>query len=178
MPDHVAPEQPAAAAEAVATAAKDAYPRIVATLIRVTGDWTLAEDCAQDALALALQRWPDDGVPANPGGWLMTVARNRAIDLLRRASVNAGAMVSPPSRTRRSAWPGCSTSSCRQSPRSPHYSPCSCFSTPAGTPGMTRTAICSPSTSRTADVETATGQRPCSGGPRRAPTSRGSVAHC
>lgn len=87
MPDHVAPEQPAAAAEAVATAAKDAYPRIVATLIRVTGDWTLAEDCAQDALALALQRWPDDGVPANPGGWLMTVARNRAIDLLRRASV-------------------------------------------------------------------------------------------
>jgi RNA polymerase sigma-70 factor (ECF subfamily) len=74
-------------ADAVADAAAASYPRIVAALIRVTGDWTLAEDCAQDALALALQRWPTDGVPANPGGWLMTVARNRAVDLLRRASV-------------------------------------------------------------------------------------------
>jgi RNA polymerase sigma-70 factor (ECF subfamily) len=79
--------RPAAAASAVAAAGADSYPRIVAALIRVTGDWTLAEDCAQEALTLALERWPDDGVPANPGGWLMTVARNRAIDLLRRASV-------------------------------------------------------------------------------------------
>lgn len=77
----------AATADAVAAASADAYPRIVATLIRVTGDWTLAEDCAQEALALALQRWPQEGVPGNPGGWLMTVARNRAIDVLRRASV-------------------------------------------------------------------------------------------
>jgi RNA polymerase sigma-70 factor (ECF subfamily) len=77
----------AAAAQAAATAAADGYPRIVAALIRVTGDWTLAEDCAQEALALALARWPGDGVPANPGGWLMTVARNRALDVLRRASV-------------------------------------------------------------------------------------------
>lgn len=67
--------------------AADAYARIVATLIRVTGDWTLAEDCAQEALARAVQRWPEDGVPPNPGGWLMTVARNRAIDTLRRASL-------------------------------------------------------------------------------------------
>jgi RNA polymerase sigma-70 factor (ECF subfamily) len=74
-------------AAAVAAAASDAYPRIVATLIRVTGDWTLAEDCAQDALAAALERWPRDGVPDNPGGWLMTVARNRAVDVLRRAAV-------------------------------------------------------------------------------------------
>jgi RNA polymerase sigma-70 factor (ECF subfamily) len=59
----------------------------VATLIRVTGDWTLAEDCAQEALAAALEKWPVDGIPANPGGWLMTVARNRALDVLRRASV-------------------------------------------------------------------------------------------
>ncbi|NRQ39520.1 sigma-70 family RNA polymerase sigma factor [Nonomuraea sp. NN258] len=66
--------------------AADAYPRIVAALIRVTGDWTLAEDCAQEALALAVQRWPAEGEPDNPGGWLMTVARNRAIDTLRRAS--------------------------------------------------------------------------------------------
>ncbi|MEY9964750.1 RNA polymerase sigma-70 factor (ECF subfamily) [Streptacidiphilus sp. MAP12-16] len=77
----------AAAAQLAAATAADAYPRIVAALIRVTGDWTLAEDCAQEALALALARWPGDGVPANPGGWLMTVARNRALDFLRRASV-------------------------------------------------------------------------------------------
>jgi len=71
----------------VAEAGSQGYARIVAALIRVTGDWTLAEDCAQEALAQALERWPADGVPANPGGWLMTVARNRAIDVLRRASV-------------------------------------------------------------------------------------------
>jgi RNA polymerase sigma-70 factor (ECF subfamily) len=76
-------------AEAVAAAGRDSYGRIVATLIRVTGDWTLAEDCAQEALASALERWPRDGVPANPGGWLMTVARNRAVDVLRRAAVES-----------------------------------------------------------------------------------------
>ncbi|MGW5666523.1 RNA polymerase sigma factor [Micromonospora sp. NPDC003776] len=75
------------AAGAVAAAGTEAYPRIVAALIRVTGDWTLAEDCAQEALAAALERWPRDGVPDNPGGWLMTVARNRAVDVLRRAAV-------------------------------------------------------------------------------------------
>ena len=75
------------AQRAVAEAGAEGYGRIVAALIRVTGDWTLAEDCAQEALALALEKWPADGVPTNPGGWLMTVARNRAIDVLRRASV-------------------------------------------------------------------------------------------
>ncbi|MEV4016289.1 sigma-70 family RNA polymerase sigma factor [Nonomuraea angiospora] len=74
-------------AEAVAAVGADSYTRIVATLIRVTGDWTLAEDSAQEALAQALESWPRDGVPDNPGGWLMTVARNRATDVLRRASV-------------------------------------------------------------------------------------------
>lgn len=77
----------AAAADVVTVAAAEAYPRIVAALIRVTGDWTLAEDCAQEALAQALVRWPGDGVPGNPGGWLMTVARNRALDAIRRASI-------------------------------------------------------------------------------------------
>jgi RNA polymerase sigma-70 factor (ECF subfamily) len=75
------------ARSAAAQAAADAYPRIVAALIRITGDWSLAEDCAQEALTLALARWPTAGVPANPGGWLMTVARNRAVDVLRRASL-------------------------------------------------------------------------------------------
>ena len=74
-------------AEVVAAETRDSYARIVAALIRVTGDWTLAEDCAQEALTAALERWPSDGVPANPGGWLMTVARNRAVDVLRRATV-------------------------------------------------------------------------------------------
>jgi RNA polymerase sigma-70 factor (ECF subfamily) len=74
-------------APALDAATRESYGRIVATLIRITGDWDLAEDCAQEALAAALERWPADGVPANPGGWLMTVARNRAIDVLRRAAV-------------------------------------------------------------------------------------------
>ncbi len=74
-------------AEAVAAAGRDSYARIVATLIRVTGDWALAEDCAQEALAAALEKWPRDGVPRKPGGWLLTVARNRAIDVLRRSAV-------------------------------------------------------------------------------------------
>ena len=57
----------------------------MATLIRYAGDWDLAEECAQDAFERALQRWPQDGVPDNPGAWLTSVARNRATDRLRRA---------------------------------------------------------------------------------------------
>ncbi|PRY19448.1 RNA polymerase sigma factor [Pseudosporangium ferrugineum] len=74
-------------AAAVAAAGVESRARIVAALIRVTGDWQLAEDCAQEALAAALERWPAGGVPDNPGGWLATVARNRALDALRRANV-------------------------------------------------------------------------------------------
>ncbi|MGH8826007.1 MAG: sigma factor, partial [Jiangellaceae bacterium] len=59
--------------------------RIVATLIRVTGDWDLAEDALGDAAERALQRWRADGVPDNPAAWLTTTARRRAIDLIRRA---------------------------------------------------------------------------------------------
>jgi len=55
----------------------------------VTGDWDVAEECAQDAFALALERWPRDGVPRKPGAWLTTTARNRAIDRLRRAAAGA-----------------------------------------------------------------------------------------
>ncbi|HWS44400.1 MAG TPA: sigma-70 family RNA polymerase sigma factor, partial [Acidimicrobiia bacterium] len=69
---------------AVADAFRDEWGRIVATLIRSTGDWDLAEECAQDAFARALERWPRDGVPRNPGAWLTTTARNRALDRLRR----------------------------------------------------------------------------------------------
>jgi RNA polymerase sigma-70 factor, ECF subfamily len=59
--------------------------RIVASLIRTTGDWDLAEDAVEDAAERALLRWPSDGVPDNPAAWLTTTARRRAIDLLRRA---------------------------------------------------------------------------------------------
>jgi RNA polymerase sigma-70 factor (ECF subfamily) len=55
----------------------------VAALIRRTRDWDLAEDCAQQAFAEAARRWPGEGVPRQPGAWLVTVARNRAIDRLR-----------------------------------------------------------------------------------------------
>ena len=60
--------------------------RSVATLIRIFGDIDLAEDAVQEAFALALRKWPDDGLPPNPGGWITTTARNRAIDHLRRES--------------------------------------------------------------------------------------------
>ncbi len=74
---------------AVDAAFRDEWGRIVATLIRTTGDWDLAEECAQDAFAMALQRWPKDGIPGRPGAWLTTAARNRAIDVLRRKTVGA-----------------------------------------------------------------------------------------
>ena len=74
---------------AVAAAFRDEWGRVVATLIRVTGNWDLAEECAQDAFEQALQRWPRDGVPNRPGAWLTTTARNRAIDRLRREAVGA-----------------------------------------------------------------------------------------
>jgi RNA polymerase sigma-70 factor (ECF subfamily) len=60
--------------------------RITATLIRVTGDWSLAEDCVQDAFARAFVDWPERGIPRNPGAWLTTVAKNRAIDRMRSAA--------------------------------------------------------------------------------------------
>ena len=58
--------------------------RSVATLIRVVGDIDLAEDAVQEAFAVALRRWPADGLPPNPGGWITTTARNRVLDRLRR----------------------------------------------------------------------------------------------
>jgi RNA polymerase sigma-70 factor (ECF subfamily) len=69
---------------ALAAAFRDEWGRVVATLIRITHDWDLAEECAQDAFTRALERWPRDGVPRNPGAWLTTTARNRALDRLRR----------------------------------------------------------------------------------------------
>jgi len=75
--------------DAVGEAFRAEWGRIVATLIRLTGDWDLAEECAQDAFAQALVRWPADGVPERPGAWLTTTARNRALDRMRRRAAEA-----------------------------------------------------------------------------------------
>jgi RNA polymerase sigma-70 factor (ECF subfamily) len=74
---------------AIAEVFRDQWGRIVATLIGATGDWDLAEECAQDAFARALTAWPRDGVPSRPGAWLTTTARNRAVDVLRRRANEA-----------------------------------------------------------------------------------------
>lgn len=58
--------------------------RVIAAIAAVVRDVGLAEELAQDALVAALQRWPHDGVPANPGAWLVTVGKRRAVDALRR----------------------------------------------------------------------------------------------
>src|SRR5437773_10022387 len=62
-------------------------PRLIAGLARIVRDVGLAEDLAQDALVAALERWPESGVPDNPGAWLMATAKHRAIDQLRRKSL-------------------------------------------------------------------------------------------
>ena len=94
----------------VATAFQESWGQIVATLIGMTGDWDLAEECAQDAFAAALEAWPRKGAPDMPGAWLTSVARNRATDVLRRRALGAAKLtevavnsrdgdVEPPGRT-------------------------------------------------------------------------------
>ena len=58
--------------------------RLVGALVRILGDWDLAEELVQDAAVAAVEHWPADGIPRNPGAWLMTTARRRAVDRLRR----------------------------------------------------------------------------------------------
>ena len=78
-----------------ASASPDIYPaieavwriesaKIIARLARLVGDIELAEDLAQDALVIALERWPESGIPDKPGAWLMATAKHRAIDRIRR----------------------------------------------------------------------------------------------
>src|SRR5689334_4665676 len=63
-------------------------PRLIAGLARIVRDVGLAEELAQDALVIALEQWPESGVPKNPGAWLMTVAKNRAIDQIRKNALH------------------------------------------------------------------------------------------
>ena len=76
--------EPEAAHDVVDRLFRDEQGRAIATLIRVTGDFDLAEEAVQDAFISALETWPQRGVPDNPGAWITTTARNRAIDRLRR----------------------------------------------------------------------------------------------
>ena len=82
----------------IETTFRQEHGRVLAALISQLGDFTLAEDALQDALVNALERWPVDGVPRNPGAWLTTVAKRRAVDRLRRASAQqrATAILDPP----------------------------------------------------------------------------------
>ncbi|MFC8800249.1 RNA polymerase sigma factor [Promicromonospora sp. NPDC057138] len=73
--------------QAVTAAFRDEWGRVLAAVARSTGDLDLAEDCTQEAFAVALRTWQRDGVPDRPGAWLTTTARNRALDRLRRRKV-------------------------------------------------------------------------------------------
>lgn len=100
---------PLAVRAAVDRAYRNEWGQVVATLIGATGDWELAEDCAQEAFAAALSTWARDGVPDRPGAWLTTTARNRATDRLRRetaagAKMRQLALLDPPSPRRGDCW--------------------------------------------------------------------------
>src|SRR4051794_41192530 len=70
--------------ESVERAFRAEHGRAVAVLVRVFGDIDVAEDAVQEAFAVAVERWPRDGVPPSPAGWIITTARRKAIDRLRR----------------------------------------------------------------------------------------------
>jgi predicted RNA polymerase sigma factor len=83
-PAGAGPEAAARAREAVDAAWRDESRRVLATLIRLLGDFDLAEEALSDAFAAALETWPHEGVPQNPRAWLVSSGRFRAIDALRR----------------------------------------------------------------------------------------------
>ncbi|MGZ4606784.1 MAG: sigma factor, partial [Blastococcus sp.] len=74
---------------AVETVFREHYGRAVSVLVRLLGDIGLAEEAVQDAFVTAVERWPAEGVPPSPAGWIVTTARNRAIDRLRREASRA-----------------------------------------------------------------------------------------
>jgi RNA polymerase sigma-70 factor, ECF subfamily len=77
------------AADTVEAVFREEWGRLLAALVHSFGDLDLAEEVAADAIATAVQRWPADGVPERPAAWLLTVARRRAVDILRRDKVQA-----------------------------------------------------------------------------------------
>jgi RNA polymerase sigma-70 factor (ECF subfamily) len=83
-------DRPALDQAAIERAYRESAGRAIATLIRVFGDIDIAEEAVQEAFAVAAERWPASGVPPNPGGWIVTTARNKALDRLRRESSRHG----------------------------------------------------------------------------------------
>ena len=67
---------------------REQWGRVLAALIGFLGDFDLAEEVAQEAFAIAAERWPLDGAPRNPGAWLLTTARNRALNRIRRDRIH------------------------------------------------------------------------------------------
>ena len=107
-------QDPRDVSSAVERAFREESGRVLATLIRhLGGDFQLAEDALQDAFAVALATWPRDGVPANPGAWITTAARRKAIDRLRRER----ALPTTACRACRRSWSSTATTSRRRSPR-------------------------------------------------------------
>jgi RNA polymerase sigma factor (sigma-70 family) len=79
-----------AAGDAAERLVREEGTRVLATLVRVTGDLDLAQDAVQDAVVRALERWPRDGVPDSPRAWLTVTAKRRAVDLVRREALRTG----------------------------------------------------------------------------------------
>ena len=75
--------------DAIARVFREEYGRVVAGLVRLLGNIDLAEESVQEAFVVATQRWPETGLPPNPGAWITVTARNRALDRLRRESTRA-----------------------------------------------------------------------------------------
>src|SRR5262245_66431367 len=89
------------AVAAVESVYRSDWGRIVATLIRLVGDFELAEDAAQEAFTAAVHQWRSDGIPENPRAWLIQAARNKAIDRIRRRTnfadkIDSSAAEAPP----------------------------------------------------------------------------------
>src|SRR5215467_6358336 len=85
---------PSDAAAAVESVYRAEWGRIVATLIKLIGDFDLAEECAQEAFAVAIDQWPTTGIPEIPRAWIIQTARNKAIDRIRRNAVYSGKLES------------------------------------------------------------------------------------
>jgi hypothetical protein len=101
-------------------------PKLIATVARMVRDVGLAEELAQDALVAALEHWPVDGLPDNPGAWLMTTAKNRALDRLRQQQMHERKHEELAADLRRCRPTWCPTSSTRSTPPAPTTSATTC----------------------------------------------------
>src|SRR5262245_64917212 len=80
---------PSVTSDAIARVFREEYGRVVAGLVRRLGNIDLDEESVQEAFVVATQRWPETGLPPNPGAWITVTARNRALDRLRRESTRS-----------------------------------------------------------------------------------------